>query len=92
MNEAMTGKDLANEICNTLNNFNSKKDREEFVEQLMRQHRTLQQQAMGLFLKAIEAYAETYKNGYYDLRNEASTKLCHKMVEAFGEEFHMPFI
>ncbi len=49
-------------------------------------HRTLQQRIMGLFVKTIEAWAETKEN-WYDQRNEATIKLARKMIAATGDKY-----
>jgi len=55
------------------------------------QHRS-HQQSLGRFMKyAIKLYADMYKDGKYDLRNENTCKMCAQIVEQ-TEEFAIPFI
>ena len=51
------------------------------------EHRTLQQGMMRLFTACIEKWAEQADKGQYDLRNEATVKLCKKIVEATGDKY-----
>ena len=87
-----TGKQIAEELCNTLNSFNNRETRKEFVEEICNQHRSLQQQTIGLLMEVVKAFAEMRENNRWDLRNGASTKLCKEINDAFGDKFRMPFI
>lgn len=83
------GRDLSgSEMAQMLDEFCNKADREDiaaFVEQVtMRTHRTLQQAIMRLFIATIEAWA-TQKN--FDGRNEATIKLCKRIIEATGDKY-----
>lgn len=49
-------------------------------------HRTLQQGFAGVVVGFIEAMAANYAEGRVDDRNEASARLCHKIVEEFGDD------
>jgi hypothetical protein len=72
---------ILDEFCNGA----SDRARADFVEQLTtRTHRTLQQSAMGLFVKCIEAWASATN---FDDRNEATVKLCKKIVDATGDKY-----
>ena len=55
---------------------------EAFIEALQRDHRTLQQKQIKLFLQAIEAFAEIPDNRT-DARNEGAVKISRELVEAF---------
>jgi len=90
--KTMSGKEVAEALCNTLNNFNNKEEREQFVKEICNQHRSLQQQTIGLLMEVVKAFAEMRKNGYFDLRNDKSTELCSEIYKAFGDKFGMPFI
>ena len=74
------------------NRMANKEEREDFVDYLTRrEHRTLQQSAMGLFVAAIEAWASTDN---FDLRNEATVNLAKRIVENTGDKYDrmLPFI
>lgn len=88
----MNGKQIAEEMCNTLNSFNNAEDRQQFVEAISRQHRSLQQQTIGLLMEVVAKFAKMRKDNDYDLRNDAATKLCNEIYEEFGDKFRMPFI
>ena len=88
----MSGKKVAEALCDNLNSFNNRDSREQFVKEICKQHRSLQQQTIGLLMEVVKAFAEMRKNGYFDLRNDAATKLCSEIHKAFGDDFRMPFI
>jgi hypothetical protein len=92
MPNKMSGKELAEAVCSTLNSFDNRETVEEFVTTLCNQHRSLQQRTMVLVLDIISAYAKMFEEHQWDLRNEVAVTLCHDMKEAFGDRFHMPFI
>jgi len=64
----------------------------EFAEFVMSDHRTLQQSMMRLFVECIKGWAEKAEKKDYDLRNEATCKLCQKIVARFDDELGLPFI
>jgi len=57
-----------------------------------RTHRTQQQVIMGMMIGMIYQWSEDFKNKNYDLRNEATCKLCNKIWEAFANDMWLPFI
>lgn len=65
---------------------------EEFAEAFGRNHRTLQQTFTGVCLAWLKFLAERKKDGYYDLRNQASVELAAKIVKQFGDEMYLPLI
>lgn len=75
------GQELSKIVTDFVNNYNSPD--EDFVKALKREHRTLQQSAIRLFLKAIEGMAETE---HTDARNEAAVKTCRELVELYEEK------
>ncbi len=92
------GRDLSGtDMAMMLDEFANKADDsdvQEFVEQLIsRTHRTLQQQIMNLFIASIEKWA-SLGTDQYDLRNEATVKLCKKIIAATGDKYdrHLPLI
>jgi hypothetical protein len=74
----MTAKEMAETIMGYLNNF-SRKPTEELVEELLRQHRTLQQSFSRFCLRWFERLAESPYG--FDLRNEASVKLGREITK-----------
>lgn len=75
----LTPEELAEAITDFVNSFNPKSD--EFIQALFREHRTLQQSTIRLFLEVIEAAAkEEYRT---DGRNEASHQIAKDIVEGF---------
>jgi hypothetical protein len=89
----MTGRDAAQAFENFLNGA-SKQDREEFAEYLTQNtHRTLQQGAMTLIGQCIQKWADCNDKGDFDLRNEATVKLCKAITDKFDKySFYLPFI
>jgi hypothetical protein len=59
-------------------------DVEAFADELLRQHRTIQQNAFGAFMAVIKTWAGLTENRY-DLRNEFTVESSRKIVEALGE-------
>jgi hypothetical protein len=62
------------------------------VEQLQRTHRTLQQNFFrDVLVPIVKHYADCYKNGIYDLRNEDSCN-CAEKLEPIIDEHGFRFI
>lgn len=64
----------------------------EFAAEVTNDHRTLQQLTFGLFLECIREWAKDCDSGHFDARNEATVKASKRMVEALGEDVHLPYI
>jgi hypothetical protein len=63
-----------------------------FADELLCQHRTLQQNAFGAFLATVKAWAGLPANRF-DLRNEFTVEQSRKIVEALGQyNLKPPFI
>lgn len=62
-----------------------------FVEEMSREHRTLQQVMTGMMLAWFNHLAKL-ADEEYDLRNEASVKTARKIVEATGGVTRLPLI
>lgn len=75
----LTPEELADTITDFVNSFGS--DNKAFIEAFKKQHRTLQQSTIRLFLETVEAVADqSYRT---DGRNEASHEVCKQVVEGF---------
>ena len=61
-----------------------------FFEYLKMDHPTLQQGFWRVIWILMQRYAQLPSN-FFDLRNEASSKLCRKAVESI-QDAHLPFI
>lgn len=70
---------LAKSLSDFVNAYN-RQDQEDLVKELLKDHPTLIQNKMRLFLMAIEAMSE---NKHIDGRNEASKLVCTQVVEGF---------
>jgi len=78
-----TAKELMGLFSDFSNTFTP--DKEGFVEEFFRQHRTLQQEMFGLMFKVIEKAASGDIRP--DGRNKAAIETCKKMVEGWKKEF-----
>lgn len=88
-----TGADMARELTDWVNKHDLD-DFKDFAKWLTtREHRTLQQSCMSLFVQCIQHWAELPADGF-DARNAATVKLCKQMVDATGDKYdrHLPMI
>lgn len=79
-------KDFEHEVLNIMGT-----GPEEFVEYILNDHRTLQQNMGRIVAELIKGWAEDAKAGRYDLRNEATVLWAQKVMEE-APPFPMPFI
>lgn len=79
--EKLSGKDLARLVSDYINVLNTDDKCEDFVKHFSRQHRTLQQSTIGLFLKVIEHVASDEFST--DARNEDSKRTCKALIDGF---------
>lgn len=89
-----TGEEAAEMMENFVNCMSMKAQEEEFAKKIVfGTHRTLNQSFWGLIFKTINMQATEFDKGRFDLRNEASGKLCKKIVETLGDDLmFLPFI
>lgn len=64
-------------------------DNQLFVQAVLQEHRTLQQQMFEVMLACIEAWAKTE---HFDLRNEFNVQKCKQIMELLPGGAHTPFI
>jgi len=82
--------DLARRISDFLNHGG---DAATLVENLMSDHRTLQQKLVReVVWPLLKAHAEAHARGWYDLRNEGTVTLAARLVDAAGEHVYLPFV
>ncbi len=88
LEESDLGMEEAKKIVEQLSSYvnNMGHNPEAFAEYVMREHRTLQQQMFRLMLVSIKKWAET-KEGWYDLRNEDTVRICKKLQLILDSEF-----
>jgi predicted glycosyl hydrolase (DUF1957 family) len=60
-----------------------------FVDAVMQEHRTLQQQIFEVMLACIEGWAKTE---HYDARNEYAVLKCREIIQLFPGGPRVPFI
>ena len=75
-----TAKELMEDITNFVNTYSC--DKEGFKQAFKRQHCTLQQSTMRLFLELIEDIADD-DDFYVDGRNEATKKVSKDLIEGY---------
>jgi hypothetical protein len=63
-----------------MNNMNSQYDEDLFVNEVLLEHRTLQQKISGLMLRVIVAMGDQYRSERYDARNEMACKISEKLL------------
>lgn len=86
-------KDAIETLFNEINYMgNGDRIIKDIQEAIQPQHRTLKQGFMrDVIVPIINQFAKDYDNGYYDLRNESTVKVCKKLSETLEQE-HFPFI
>ncbi len=83
-------REAARHLANAVNEMGF--DVDVFADELLRQHRTLQQTAFGAFLATVKAWAGLPANRF-DLRNEFTVEQSRRIVEALGQyNLKVPFI
>ena len=83
-------REAARHLANAVNEMGF--DVDVFADELLRQHRPLQQNAFGAFLATIRAWAELSENRY-DARNEFTVSKSREIVATLGEfNLKVPFI
>jgi len=83
MERTLTGQELGQEIAkkfaDAVNGYSTKEVVEGFVDELSRQHRTLQQQVTGVMVGWLLHLASLPDN-WYDARNEASVRFARRVM------------
>jgi predicted pyridoxine 5'-phosphate oxidase superfamily flavin-nucleotide-binding protein len=83
-------RETARNLANAVNEMGF--DVDVFADELLRQHRTLQQSAFGAFLATVKAWAALAPS-HFDARNEFTVDQSRKIVEALGKyNLKVPFI
>lgn len=86
----LDGKEMADLLGDFVNPMHH--DSQGFVEGIMRQHRTLQQETFKLMWKCIEKWSEIYELGHYDERNGDTCRLCNEIYKAHKDSIYLPYI
>lgn len=76
----MSGKDLAEALSRFVNSMSNREEVAIFVDEVLHDHRTLQQQTFELFMCCIEGWAKAAEKGNFDGRNEYTVTLCQRML------------
>jgi len=86
-------KEAINDLFNAVNVIGGEREITEAVlDDISDQHRTLKQSFMrAIIVPFIEHFAKAYEEGAYDLRNEATCKLCHELKKV-TDKHPLPFI
>ena len=87
MPKDMNGKDVGKMVSDLMNNMNSQYDEDLFVNEILLQHRTIQQQVCKLMLRMIVAWGDNGRSERYDARNEMTCKISEKLLTILEEEY-----
>lgn len=80
--ERKTGRQMAEELSNFINSA-TLQQQQEFVDAVVSDHRTLQQDTFSMFLKCINLWAVNAEQGNYDERNARACKASLMMMKSF---------
>jgi len=87
------GKLFAKQFSDFVNSFSNDDIQFVAVDQMTREHRTIQQNMMKFFMKFVDEMAKQADEGRYDLRNEASVKLAQHIRDNTPPEVKaLPYI
>jgi hypothetical protein len=79
--DKLTAKETVNNVTDYLNSFSNKQD--QFIEEMNKEHRTLQQSFTRLCLAWLENCAS--ENYHFDGRNEQSHNISKDIMKGFKE-------
>ena len=83
-------RETARNLANAVNEMGFEVD--VFADELLRQHRTLQQTAFGAFLATVSRWA-ALSPSHFDARNEFTVEKSREIVELLGKyNLRVPFI
>jgi hypothetical protein len=83
-NNGEKGKEMAEAFLDFVNGANSK-DKQAFVQHILRDHRTLQQEAFNVMLDTCKAWSELDGTELFDDRNKYAVETSVKIMKATGE-------
>lgn len=81
-------KEMVEKFSRIVNCFNDTEVAEVISDCIMKEHRTLQQAMMRVFMHQIKVWSET---PFYDLRNEDTIKLSKKIMKNIDKEMFLPY-
>ena len=79
-------REVAKDMVDMVNNMSFSST--DFVNEVTRSHRTLQQSVFRLFMDLLKEWSEMEANGSYDLRNEKTVKTAKLFIESYKEANH----
>jgi hypothetical protein len=79
--------DVTDLLSRFVNRMGVDQDAPLFVEAILHDHRTLQQQTFGLFVLCIQGWAKAHGKGWFDDRNEFTCRLSALMMKAIASEW-----
>lgn len=85
--QRQTAKEVAEVISRYVNGAGTE-DISALADEILWDHRTLQQQTFGLMMTCIEKWARVGLTPNFDARNEYTVKLCKMMFEAVKDEWY----
>jgi hypothetical protein len=86
-------KDFVDHFSKAVNYFMSNEEMAEMAEMICKDHPTLQQNKMRLFVAMLRIWADRYEKGLYDLRSESTCKLAAEIIKNVDPDlFYMPHV
>ena len=85
----MKAEELARDITKFFNSFDDENRFKLLSDNLLNEHRTLQQTTMKFMIHMMKEWAKSER---YDGRNEATVKLCKKITEEFKDDLYLPMV
>lgn len=87
---ATEAQDLAEKVSSFVNSIGALPE-QALGEALAKDHRTLQQTKMRMFIHFCRKMSEKHANGDFDMRNEASVKLATEIVK-LADKNPLPYV
>lgn len=81
--EVKDSREVAKEVVDMVNNMTFSSTA--FVDEVMRSHRTLQQNVFRLFTDLLKEWSNMEAEGRYDLRNERTVKSAKLFLDTYKE-------
>ena len=75
-------KEVYQSVSSLINCFDISTISKFFAEEVVSDHRTLQQNFMNCIIATLKKWKEMYDKEWYDLRNEETVKMAKRMIDA----------
>jgi len=85
--------EFVKQFSSAVNLFMSPDEMQDLAEAICRDHPTLQQNKMRLFVEMLRIWADHYEKGIFDLRSEATCKLASEILKNVDPDLlYMPSV